>query len=283
MASNAADDVTPVLWAQHQNDFAKAGLNISLTRMNSGASVTAAVIGGALEIGKSSVMPLITAHSRNLPISIVAPGELWLTAAPITGLIVTKTSPIVTAKDLSGKTIATSALRDVSWLATHAWLDQRGGDSQTVKFVEIPPSAMVEALIDGRVDAATITNPNYAAALSSGKVKVIGYPSDGIAKRFLLTAWFATNEFISKNGSTIARFEQIVERSAAYTNAHPNETIAMIAGFSGIEPAALAHMTRGVCGTRLQVAEIQPVIDAAVKYQLIDRRLDAQDLVAKLT
>jgi len=281
MASNAADDVTPVLWGIHTGAFTKAGLNVSITRMNSGASVTAAVIGGALEIGKSSVMPLITAHSHNLPIAIVAPGELWVSAAPITGLITAKTSPIATAKDLNGKTIATAALKDLSWLGTHAWLDQHGGDSQSVKFVEVPPSAMAEALVEGRADAATITNPNYAAALSTGKVKVIGYPSDGIAKHYLLTAWFATNDYIAKNAATIARFAQIVEQSAAYTNGHSNETIPMIADFSGIDPAALAHMVRGLCGTRLEPRDIQPVIDAAAKYQIIDRRFDAQEMVAK--
>lgn len=280
MASNAADDVTPVLWAQHTGAFAKAGLDVTLTRMNSGASVTAAVIGGALEIGKSSVMPLITAHSRSLPISIVAPGELWIDTAPITGLIAAKTSAIASAKDLNGKTIATAALRDVSWLATHAWIDQHGGDSQSIKFVEVPPSAMVEALAEGRVDAATITNPNFAAALTTGKVKVIGYSSNGIARRFLLTAWFATNDFIAKNAPAVAHFAQAVQKSAEYTNAHSAETISMIADFSGIEPSALAHMTRGLCGTRLEPQAIQPVIDAAAKYQIIDRRFDAREMVA---
>ncbi len=280
MASNAADDVTPVLWGIHNGAFTKAGLNVSITRMSSGAAVTAAVIGGALEIGKSSVMPLITAHSHNLPISIVAPGELWVSSAPITGIITAKTSPIATAKDLNGKTIATAALKDLSWLGTHAWLDQHGGDSQSVKFVEVPPYAMAEAIVEGRADAATITNPNYAAALATGKVKVIGYPSDGIAKYYLLTAWFATNDFIAKNAATIASFAQVVERSAAYTNGHSSETIPMIADFSGIEPTALAHMVRGLCGTRLEPRDIQPVIDAAVKYQIIERRFDAQEMVA---
>jgi NitT/TauT family transport system substrate-binding protein len=281
VASNAADDVTPVLWAQHTGAFTNAGLDLSFTRMNSGAAVTAAVIGGALDIGKSSLMPLISAHARNLPVSIVAPGELWLTEAPLTGLITAKTSTIATAKDLDGKTIATAALHDLSWLATNAWLDQHGGASASVKFVELPQSAMVGAIVSGRVDAATITNPGFSAALATGSVKVIGAPSDAIAKRFLLTAWFATNDYIAKNATTVARFARTVEASAVYTNAHASETIAMLADFSGIEPAALAHMTRGLCGTRLQPEEVQPVIDAAVKYAIVDRRFDAKDLVAK--
>src|SRR6185437_8705237 len=77
-ASNAADDVTPVLYAQRSGLFAKAGLNVELTRMNSGAAVSAAVLGGSIDIGKSSLLPIITAHSRGLPLVLLAPGELWL-------------------------------------------------------------------------------------------------------------------------------------------------------------------------------------------------------------
>jgi NitT/TauT family transport system substrate-binding protein len=281
LASNAADDVTPVLWAQHTGAFAKGGLAVNLTRMNSGAAVAAAVVGGALEIGKSSLMPLITAHAHGVPVSIVAPGELWVSAAPITGLIVRAGSALASPRDLNGKTIATAALNDLSWLATHAWLDAHGGDSRAVKFVELPPAAMLEAVVEGRIDAATITNPNFQAALASGKVKSIGAPSDAIAPRFLLTAWFATNDAIARNGAPIARFAQIVERTAAYTNAHPGETIALLAEFSGIEPAALAHMTRGLCGTGLEARDLQPVIDAASTYHIIDKRFDAREIIAQ--
>jgi NitT/TauT family transport system substrate-binding protein len=282
VASNAADDVTPVLWALHTGAFAAAGLDVTFTRMNSGAAVTAAVLGGALDIGKSSLLPLISAHARSLPVAIIAPGEMWFTQNPITGMIVLKSSPIASAKDLIGKTVATAALKDLSWTATHAWLDQHGGNAQSMKFVELPQSAMVAALIDGRIDAATITNPGFSAALSTGRVKSIGAPSDAIGARYLLTAWFGTSDYIIKNRGMVATFARVVEQTAAYTNAHPADTLPLLASFSGIEPAALMRMTRGLCGTRSSADELQPVIDAAAKYQIIDKRFDAADLLAKL-
>jgi len=42
LGSNAADDVTPVLWAQHSGMFAKAGLSIDIQKFTSGSAVTAA-------------------------------------------------------------------------------------------------------------------------------------------------------------------------------------------------------------------------------------------------
>src|ERR1700722_7680546 len=68
-ASSAVDDVAPVLWGIHIGAVAKPRLYVSLPRMHSGSAVTAAVISGAREVGKSSMLPLLAAHSHNLPIS----------------------------------------------------------------------------------------------------------------------------------------------------------------------------------------------------------------------
>ena len=47
VGTNAADDVTPLLWAKATGMFAKAGLNVDIQKMTSGSAVTAAVIGGS--------------------------------------------------------------------------------------------------------------------------------------------------------------------------------------------------------------------------------------------
>jgi ABC-type nitrate/sulfonate/bicarbonate transport system substrate-binding protein len=281
VASTAVDDVAPALWAMHTGAFTKAGLTINLTRMNAGAQVTAAVIGGALDIGKSSLLPLISAHAQGLPVMIIAPGQQWDPNSAISGLIVLKDGPLVTARDLNGKTIATAGIKDLSWVATRAWLDAHGGDSKTVKFLELPQYAMFGALGEGRVDAATITAPSFSAAMASGKVRDLGSMDEAIAKHFLTTAWFATSDFIAKNPSVVARFADVIERSAAYANTHASDTLAMVADFAGFDPAALAHMPRGDYGIKLETSAIQPLIDAAVKYEIIPRGFDAQEMLAK--
>ena len=281
IASTAVDDVAPVLWALHTDAFTKAGLDVNLQRMNNGAAVTQAVIGGALDLGKSSLLPLINAHARGLPVTLVAPGGMWVSEAPISGILVAKDGPVRTAADLNGKTIATPGITDVSWVATRAWLDQHGGDSTTVKFVEVPQYALLGAVAEGRVAAATITVPAYTAALASGKVRLMGAADDAIAKRFMLTAWFTTTAYLASHGPAVARFADVLGRTAPYTNTHPSDTYAMVAEFAGLDPATLAHMTRQLCGDKLDPQLIQPLIDAAVKYGIIAKRFDAQELIAK--
>ena len=52
MGTNAADDVTPLLWAKATGMFAKAGLDVDIEKLTSGSAVTSAVIGGTLDIGR---------------------------------------------------------------------------------------------------------------------------------------------------------------------------------------------------------------------------------------
>jgi NitT/TauT family transport system substrate-binding protein len=281
LASNAADDVTPLLYAQKTGMFTKAGLDVQIQRMNSGAAVTAAVIGGAIDIGKSSIIPLINAHVHGVPLEIVAAGEMWDTSAPISGMVVRRDSPIATARDLEGKTVAVVALGDLTHTGARAWIDQNGGNSKSVHYLEIPSSAVLAALGDGRIDAANVSNPVFTQIVASGQVRVIARPAGAIAKHYLITAFFATDAYLAKNGEAVAKFVQTLRAAAAYTNAHHAETIAMTAAFWGIDPAALSSMTRATVGLTLEPREIQPVVDAAAKYGVIDKTFDARQLIAK--
>ena len=53
----------PVLWAQHSGMFAKAGLTVDIQKFTAGSAVTAAVVGGALDVGSPS--PIFNTFRRN--------------------------------------------------------------------------------------------------------------------------------------------------------------------------------------------------------------------------
>jgi len=52
------------------------------------------------------------------------------------------------------KTVAVSALHDMTQFETSAWVDKTGGDSKSVRFVELKYTEMATALEQGRADAA---------------------------------------------------------------------------------------------------------------------------------
>jgi NitT/TauT family transport system substrate-binding protein len=281
VGANAANDITPLLWAQTSGMFARAGLKVDIQKFNSGSVATAAVIGGSLDIARASLLPLINARSHGIPIQIVAPGELSLAGDPTEGIVTLKEAAIATGRDLKGATMPIPALHDFDEVATRAWIDATGGDSKTVKFIELPSSAVLAALQQGRVAAAFLSNPFLTNAVQSGRVKVVGTPNDSIAKRFLITCFCATESFVEKNRDAIRRFADVLQRSAQFTNSHHAEAVAAVAPFWGIDPAVLANMKITVTASTLDPKDIQPLIDAAVRYGVIPTRMNAKSMIAR--
>jgi NitT/TauT family transport system substrate-binding protein len=273
------DGLTPLLYGMQAGVFAAGGLDIQLQPAASGGSLAAAVIGGAVDIAKSNVMALITAHARGVQFRIVAGAAQYSAASPTTQLVTLRDSPLRTAADLKGKTIAVVSLGSIDVVSIQLFLDKNGGDSAAVKFIELPEAVMLSALESGRVDVALIVNPTLAAALASGNVRVFTSPYDAVGPRFLLAGWFAMEDFVAKNMDVVQRFSAALYRSALYTNAHHAETVPILAAYSHIDPAVIGRMTRQNNATALIANDLQPVIDAAAKYKVIDATFAAHDLL----
>ncbi|HEX3550391.1 MAG TPA: ABC transporter substrate-binding protein [Candidatus Elarobacter sp.] len=273
------DSATPVLYAISSGAFKRDGLDVRMEAQRSGPAVATGIAGGAYQIGKVSLNPLIDAHAKRIPLVIVAPGGLSTSANPIAGLMVRADSPIKTAKDLNGKTIGAGALNDIFTLAMRAWMDKNGGDPTSLKFVEIPISALAEAIDQNRIAAGSANEPILGAALASGKVKVIAQTFDAIAPRFMFTAWVATKAWADANSAAAEAFGKVVRASAAFVNAHHDDTVDDIAKFTKLDPATVRKMPRTEAGTSLEPRLIQPVIDAAARFKDIPARFDAKELI----
>lgn len=280
IVSSPDDDMTPVLYAQSAGLFAKAGIDVTVRRASSGAASAAAVIGGSADVGKSSILPLIAAHARGIKLVAIAPCALHRSSSPDAGILVAADSPLRSARDLDGKTVSTAALNDLNWVATQAWIDKNGGSSQTVQFVEIPNTAVLPALEQGRIAAGAVAEPFVTQGIRSGKARTLGDVLDGISNQLLESAFFVTADYAAKNRALVLRIASVIRAAAAYTNTHHEETIPLLAAFSGADPATIAQVHRTFIAPRLDPRDLQPTIDAAAKYRVIPQPFDARDLIA---
>ena len=279
---NASDDVTPILWARETGMFAKAGLEVDIQKFTSGSTITAAVLGGSLDIGRSSLLPLIEARARGIPVQLIVPDALSIPNAGTDGLVVPKNSPIATGKDLNGATLPVPSINDFNTIATRAWIDQTGGDSKTVHFIELPISSIIPAILDGRVPAGMITNPSLAKGLADGTIKVLGRPDQAIAKRYLITAYFSTEPFIAAHRDAIAAFSRVMLSSNTYTNVHHAEAVVKVAAFWGINASVIENESTPPAAVKFDQADIQPLVDAAVRYGVLAKPIDVATFIAPM-
>ena len=259
--------------------FERAGIKIDLTKGASGAATAAAVAAGALDIGLSSMLAIVLGHARGIPLTIVAPSGLFL---PDTqgGLLVLNSSPLLDAKDFNGKTIAAAAVNDINSLGMWSWMDKNGGDSSTIKVVEIPQAAQPAALEQGRVDGITVSNPAYTVAMSTGKVRLVANIWSAISPRILLVCWFSTMGWVERNHSVAERFGRVIAEAATYCNGHVAETIDDLVTLSGLDRELVIRMKRTFQTPTVAAAEIQPMIDGAAKYKMLAKSFPAGEIIA---
>ncbi len=273
------DTSLPLVYAVQAGLFKKAGLNVELEKLAGASVVASALAGGSLEIGKASAVSVVTAHAKGLPFTIIGQIAVYRSATPDFAMVVMSDSPVKSAKDLPGKTLAAVSLQDMSTIATYAWLDQQGVDAGTLKFVEMPASATPAAMEQGRINGSVLYEPNLSSAVASGKVRIIGYPYSAIGKRYAGGVLMANVAWVAEHRAVVDRFLHVMHDATDYVAAHESDLVPMIAAYAGVDPATLVKAGHSGRATAITAADLQPVIDAAAKYHAIAKGFPAAELI----
>ena len=253
-------------YAQDMGFFAKAGLDADIQRIPSSPAIAAATVSNAVDVGYASVDSLAAIHGKNVPVVIIAPAAEYVSVETerTNGLVVPANSSIQKARDLNGKVFAVIGLLGITHTVARAWIDENGGDSSTVKFVEVPTSAMVAALAAGRIDAAWVSAPFFSEAENTGRVLAYGF--DAISKHFLAAAWFTTAQWATDHPEIVSRFAQAIRETAVWANKNHAASALSLAKNLKIDPATVDPTSRVHYGERLEPALIQPFIALSAKY-----------------
>lgn len=273
------DPSAQVFYAEREGFFTAAGLDVHLTVLNNGAAILAATAAGNLDIGFGSPAPVIQARQRGIPVRFIAPAAVYSGPPANSVLMVASDSPIHSAADLDGKTVAVSGLRDLTYFSTQAWLAENGGNAGTIRFVELPYAEMAAAIASGRIAAGCLIEPFITSAKASARV--LGNLNAAVGNPYLLAGWFATDSWIARNPEAAKRFVAVMERTARWANAHQKESAAILAAYANASPEVTAAMTRSRYDARPGVSPqlVEPVIDLLQKYANMTSLPPASELV----
>lgn len=260
--------------------FQKYGVAVEIVQSASGAAALAALAGGSVDVALTSLVPFFQAYARALPFQIVAPGQQYVSSAVTQGLFVKKDSPIKRGSDLHGKIVAVQSIKDLNWAGTRAWVDATGGDSSQVQFIELGLAAVLPAIVEGRVDAGLLSAPYLQQGIAAGTVRMVAAPFDVVAKQFEVAVYISTKEYVATHIDAMRRFARAMQESAIYVNTHPAQTVDLIASFTGVAPAVIAQAVRTTDPAFVDTRGIQPVINLAYKYKLLEHPISAEELIA---
>lgn len=272
-----ADTSAVVNYAQELGYYKQAGIDVKISMMNSGPVIANAVSGGSLDAGGMNMGSLAVARSRGVPLKVFAAEAMAVPGLMTDVIMVRKDSPIRTGADFNGKVVGIVAEKTMQHAAFLLWVDKHGGDSKTVKFVEIPFPEMITSLDQKRVDAVIPVEPFTSAGRANNRI--LGSVYAAMPPRFLIFGLVATERWLNANADAAAKLASSVRRAAVWANGHEKESADLLVRVLKLNPAVARSMSRAVYATSVDVALLQPVIDVMLKYGILTKPVAATDLI----
>lgn len=281
LATIPSDFAAQLYYAKDQGFFQKAGFDVDITPLNAGPAIASAVAGGSIDLGFSNVVSLALAHDKGLPFVIVAPANMYVVDSPTIGLIgVARTSGITSAKDLNGKTLAVGVIHNITDLGARAWIDATGGDSKTIRYLEVPIPEMAVAVKSGRVDAAVMDQGVYPTLGKPGDpLRILANSFSVVAPTFIAGGWFTTSDWIKNHPAETKKFADVMRQTAVWANAHRDESAVILGRYLNEPPEQIRAINRVTYGTTLSAQLVQPSIELCAKYGVIKASFPARELL----
>lgn len=260
------EPASTVYYAKEMGFFARHGLDVDVTQNQSTPAIASAVVTGTYDIAYATISTLADAHAKGLPFVAIAPGVGDIPGHPAGFIMLPMDGTEKTGKDFNGKTFGTAGLNTLAEYLPRAWIDKHGGDSSTIKFIEMPFPVQAAAIAAGRVDAAYLTEPFITIAEKNHQAKKLTDGSDAIAPRYLSTAWYTTRAWASAHPDLVGKFRSAILETNAWANKNPDKVIPILAKYLKVSPEITAQAQRPYNMEELTARELQPWIDVTARY-----------------
>ncbi len=205
--------VVPYEVTREAGYFADEGLDVELIYSQGGGDAVQALNGGAVDYAASSFDAQVGAVASGATVKrFMTTGRLPLFAL---ATAVDTADEIVEIEDLSGRTVAVSALGNADHTILLYVLDRAGVDPETVEFATIGTN-LYDALRLGQVDAGMVQEPALTLLLDDGARELVNFMEIDDANEFFGGAY----EFMGiavRDGEQEERAEQLQAMSRAMT------------------------------------------------------------------
>ncbi|HXF34693.1 MAG TPA: ABC transporter substrate-binding protein [Candidatus Acidoferrales bacterium] len=257
--------------------FAKNGLDVQVSPFTSGGAIAAALAGGSIDVGMVDLTSMIIGHAKGVPFVGLASGLVNSEKGSTFAIVVRGDSPIRTAKDFNGQTIAVNGLNNIAQISAQSWIDSNGGDSKSVKFVEMPLPLKKDAVLQGKVNGSLDTEPFLTYGIDAG-LRPFMMGKTGIAPAYLLDFWAALKDWAAKNPAAVTKFVTSMREASDWANKNHALSAPILAKYTKIPEEVVGRMHRGEFADSNDPKLVQPVIDATAKYGWIAKSYPAAEL-----
>lgn len=234
-----------VMWALKNGKVASDTVEIEATALQIPALIQATVA-RSYDVVQTAGMAIPRARARGLDLRIIGTALRYQDAGQGADIWVPADSDIQTAEDLKGRKLAVYSVGSsgitlvrIALADTHGLdVDLKSGD---LEFVEMPAPGMPAALAGGRVDAATLIHAQAFAAQETGEFRsVVSTAVDNVEAfgvRMVSAVLAGYGDKLEAEPEKYREFLRLLDASAEYAVANPDEVFPAVAEETGVDPA----------------------------------------------
>jgi NitT/TauT family transport system substrate-binding protein len=273
-------DVAPIYLGVEKGFFAERDIEVSLELAEGGAAIVPAVVSGQYQFGFSNVVSMLLSHSQGLPIRVVSNGvnSTGVDGEDFAALMVAEDSPIETAADLEGKTVAANTLQNIVDTSVRASVRKAGGDPSKVEFTKLPFPDQPAALANGQVDAVFVVEPFQQAVLAQGGRKIASSYVDA-APDLTVAVYFASQRLLAEDPDLAKRFTEAMAEALSYADSNPDEARQIIGTYTEIAPEVIEQVTLPKWPAEVNQESVRTLADLALEDGLLTEPADVDALL----
>ena len=263
-----------------QGFFADEGLDLIVDTGAGGAAAIPGVISGSTQFAGSNTVSVLLAKSRGLPVKIVAPGTFATktAGADFSAVLVSGSSSIQTAADLSGTTIAVNTLENIGDVTIQTALEAVKVDVSDISFVELGFPSMLAALDAGQIDAAWVIEPFVTTGLASG-ARAILWPYVESLPGLMVGSYVTSETYASENPLVIEAFRLGVSTTAESISSDPDAFRSALTELASISETAAASLVLPVWNADVDPDSLTFIEEQMFKYDVTDTRVDVSTML----
>jgi NitT/TauT family transport system substrate-binding protein len=271
-------DTAPIWLGVKKGFFKDEGLDVTVQPTTGGAASVPGVVAGSYDFAFGNYVSVMVARDKGLDLKYVTNGNSTAGNPDFGAVIVPKDSPIQSPKDLSGKTVSVNNLQNIGDTTIRTVVDNDGGDSSKIKFVEVAFPDAQAAVENKQVDAAWILAPFLDSAVAAGD-RVITYNFSAFDPKLDIAGYFTTGDTIKNKPAEVKAFKTAMDKSLEYAQTHSDEVRQIVTTYTKMTADQLTKMVLPNYETEINRAAMKKLGDATAKYKTISK---APDLDAML-
>jgi NitT/TauT family transport system substrate-binding protein len=242
--------------AQAQGFFADEGLTVHVKNLASGVPVVQGVVGGSLDIGASSIEPVVNADAQGGGLVIIGSYADRLTVSMVTP------ASIRTPAELRGKRLGIQTVGAFREVMTRMVIENAGLTPSNVAYVPVSSDGYIGALMQGSIQSAILQQEQVTNVLQGDhNLHVLVNLYQALPDYFYGT-YVVTRTWLTSHQQTAKKFLTAIVRAHRFMYKNKAATVRIVADTTGFSQQVIGQAYDVLLG-REGVFPVNQGLDAA--------------------